>query len=713
VAAGPAALWRLAEEHGLLPGYVDVHGIYRPASVRSVCGVLRALGLRVRTPDDANRRLADERRRRPPIGLEPVYTARAHRSVEIVVEATEAAASAPWRIRFRKESGSFRPVPARQVSVDVIGPSRSTNDPAGRIRARLRLGVSWSAGYYELEIGTPRFRFRTFLIVRPRVRRNRSSRGPARRWGVFVPLYAVQSEDTWGCGDFTALDRMVRCAARWGAHVVGTLPLLPSFLGRPYEPSPYRPVSRRFWNEAYVDVTAEPEFRRSPKIRAWASTGGGGERRARLNARPYVDFRGVAALKREALEFMLEELERRPSRRRTEFHRFVRTHADLRRYARFRARQEVTGATENRWRRKSTQSGRHRTGETGEASAYRYHCFAQWLAFGQFERVAHRARRRGVDLYLDLPLGVHPEGSDATGVDHEYAEEASIGAPPDPLFAGGQNWAIPPPDPERLRAQRYSGFIAAVRHHLRVARVLRIDHVMAFHRLYWIPRGASARDGVYVRYRPEEFYAILQVEAARSGATIVGEDLGTVPPEVRPALQRAGILRTYVAQLEWPDPSGRGAPPVPPESVAMLNTHDMPTFGAYWLERRSGARSPPSGRGEGRLPTESLRGAFDRAVRRLARSPARIVLINLEDLWFETRPQNVPGTSGISARNFCRKMRRTLEDIERDRELAKRLSAVGVSRRPEQSIWSRDPPGVGAPGQREPVGPRRSTGSRS
>jgi 4-alpha-glucanotransferase len=185
-----------------------------------------------------------------------------------------------------------------------------------------------------------------------------------------------------------------------------------------------------------------------------------------------------------------------------------------------------------------------------------------------------------------------------------------------------------------------------------VAGVVRIDHAMGMHRLFWIPRGLSAADGVYVRYPAEEWYAILALEAARAGAMVVGEDLGVVPGYVRPAMARHGIYRTYVLPWELTgDPSMAMRPP-PERSFASLNTHDMLPFAAYWhtedprnrdaLVRYLRRRGWLAGHTGHRLPADQ--DVMVACLSELAASKAREVIVNLEDLWLETRPQNVPGT---------------------------------------------------------------------
>src|SRR6266852_6481490 len=111
-------------------------------------------------------------------------------------------------------------------------------------------------------------------------------------WGVFGPLYAVHSETSLGIGDFRDLGELQEWVGGLGGRLVATLPLFATFLDEPFEPSPYSPVSRRFWSEAYVELDALPELEASAAVRAAldeAQAALAGWRRS-----PLVDYAKVA-----------------------------------------------------------------------------------------------------------------------------------------------------------------------------------------------------------------------------------------------------------------------------------------------------------------------------------------------------------------------------------------------------------------------------------
>jgi 4-alpha-glucanotransferase len=213
----------------------------------------------------------------------------------------------------------------------------------------------------------------------------------------------------------------------------------------------------------------------------------------------------------------------------------------------------------------------------------------------------------------------------------------------------------------------------------------------------------DASGGSYVRYPAEELYAVLSVESHRHRSIIVGENLGTVPPEVYEAMEREDLHGMYVVQYEMQPGQELREPPA--KSVASLNTHDMPTFQGYLQsrdvedlqslrfftpdqaraerERRAAIRQgleaalPPEERGRGTKTDDAL---LREMLGSLAQSPARMVIVNLEDLWHETEPQNVPGTH-TERPNWQRKARFSFEEFSTRADVVEPLKRVNELRK--------------------------------
>jgi 4-alpha-glucanotransferase len=154
---------------------------------------------------------------------------------------------------------------------------------------------------------------------------------------------------------------------------------------------------------------------------------------------------------------------------------------------------------------------------------------------------------------------------------------ARIGAPPDAFNQHGQDWGMPPWHPRRLEQRRYEPLRDMLRSLLRHSGGVRVDHILGMFRLWWIPEGATAREGTYVSYDADAMLGVVALEAERAGAVVVGEDLGTVPDRVRTTLSDRGVLGSSVLWFERAE-----VEPWREAAVATVTTHDLPTV-LGWL----------------------------------------------------------------------------------------------------------------------------------
>jgi 4-alpha-glucanotransferase len=188
-----------------------------------------------------------------------------------------------------------------------------------------------------------------------------------------------------------------------------------------------------------------------------------------------------------------------------------------------------------------------------------------------------------IGLYRDLAVGVSEGGAEIWGNKDLYCVDASIGAPPDVLGPLGQTWGLPPMDPIKLYEQAYQPIIDLFSSNMHASGALRIDHVMALLRLWWVYKGDHASQGGYVCYPVEDLLGILALESQRNQSLVIGEDLGTVPQEIRSTLAENGMYSYRVFLFEQAEDGGFYAPEhYPEQSMATLTTHDMPTLIGYW-----------------------------------------------------------------------------------------------------------------------------------
>lgn len=675
-------LHRLARLYGVEISYPDYTGQHRYAAPQTLLAVLRALGAPVeRLPDvpDALRARAAAHWQRC---CEPVAVVWEGRPAQLDLRLPAEKMTGRADCRLQLENGATLRWVVALASLPVAAATTVEGVQYERRQLPLPPGLPW--GYHRLTLHLPARAAEVFIIAAPHRAYAPPAGAAGRLWGVFLPLYALRSRRNWGAGDFTDLKNLLRFVRPLGGGLAGTLPLLPAFLDEPFSPSPYEPVSRLFWNEFYLDIGQVPELRRSPEAQDLFHTPAFQAAIKSLRAAPLVDYRRGMEVKRRVLECCAQTLFAENSARLAALRRWAAKNPAVRDYARFRATVEKQRTGWPAWPDR-LQRGMLQAGDYAPETA-RYHLYVQWLAHEQLQALAAQARENGQRLYLDLPVGVHRHGYDVWRERRAFVPAVNAGAPPDAFFTGGQDWGVPPLHPEQIREQGYRYYIACLRHHLRHAGILRLDHVMGLHRLYWVPRSLPAREGVYVRYRAGEFYAVLTLESRRHQALLVGEDLGTVPDYVRTAMACHQICRMYVLPFETTGIHARPLRPAPEDALACLNTHDMPPFAAYWRQHKKDAAAGAAWpvyfyrRGLLNTPTRQTKDMLRSCLAYLAAGRARLFMVNLEDLWLETAPQNVPGTTDTPL-NWRRKTRYTLEECSANPEIVATLRRIDQLRK--------------------------------
>jgi len=541
-------------------------------------------------------------------------------------------------------------------------------------------------------------------------------------WGLSVQLYTLRSTRNFGIGDFADLREIIQLAAPLGCDVVGLNPLHALFPAEPNHFSPYSPSSRLFLNILYIAIDDVPEFHNCVAAQDLCAEASFQSELDALRAKANVDYESVAALKLRILHLLYAEFRHAQDTTRLQaFSGFVERRGEaLKLHATFDAldahfRSSIRSgwlAWPVEYRDPASTAVRRFAAE--HAELVEFFMYAQWLADEQLAAAQSFATTCGmrIGMYGDLAVGANPDGSEVWSNQALYVPGASVGAPPDPLALNGQDWGIPPIDPFTLRAQHYGRFVDLLQSNMHRMGALRIDHVMSLFRLWWVPRGLNSVQGVYVHYPLEDLMQRLAHESSQARCLVIGEDLGTVPDEVRQAMERFQLYHYKVLLFEK---NGDGRFKLPHEyvhhAVATATTHDLPPLKAWWsgedLSLRDRLKLYPNeevaqrqhserdtdrvallralvtaGLWEWRegeqLPPFSL--TLARAIHLyLGATHAALVLVQLEDLIGMTDPVNVPGTHTEHA-NWQRKLTTSSADIFSNVEVGEALRALSKAR---------------------------------
>lgn len=520
-----------------------------------------------------------------------------------------------------------------------------------------------------------------------------------RSWGLSVQAYALRSARNWGIGDFEDMARLAEFAAKLGADFIGVSPLHALFMADPTRISPYSPSSRNFLNALLIAPDRIPgydDLPKRPNLDADLET---------LRQTELIDYVGVHRAKLPILEELFALFLKSGSleAKDTFEHYCYEQGKPLEIHALYEALSEHIvaqggNAAWGTWPEEYRNPDNIAVRDFARAAKTRiaFHAWLQWIADAQLADAQARARTAGmrIGLYLDLAVGISPDGSRSWLAGPAIAREARIGCPPDPFSALGQDWGLVPFSPIGLAEERLEPFRSVLRANMQHAGALRIDHAMGLQRLYWIPEGSTATDGAYVAYPFRELLEGVAEESWISQTIVIGEDLGTVPPGFTDTMVRAGLLSYQVFYF-----TERGGVWMPPhayrrEAMVCASTHDLPTLKGWWISNdinwrvRSGRateteavvqrqdrmidrkrlldalmgaqalKPDPAYAASAEMPDDVLVAAH----RFLAATPCRLFAVQLDDALGLTEQANLPGTVDEHP-NWRRKIPLTIETL--------------------------------------------------
>ncbi|HEX9627877.1 MAG TPA: malto-oligosyltrehalose synthase [Acidiferrobacterales bacterium] len=729
-----ALLDRLCRLYGIDTEFTDIWGERHHVAAEDLSLLLAAMGVDIHDGDALAAALARREALVWKRCLAPVRVVRAAEGapqIGFTLPATRAGETLHWRLDLESgegHAGELRPADLpRDGSQDLDGTRYE--------RYLFTLPIDAPLGYHRFQLradGAALSGDCQRLIVTPATCHVPDTLRDGRAWGPAVQLYGLRSARNWGMGDYTDLAEIAAGGAALGAATVGVNPLHAMFPHNPEHASPYSPSSRLFLNILYIDVEALPEYRESPAAQQWVGDPDFQARLAVLRDSALVDYRGVAAAKLPPLARLFHFFGEHDLAAGTGSGRAFRAFQDaggedLFRHALYEALQAHFHRQDPALWGWPVWPEDYRHPESPAVAAFadahaeqvEFYQYLQWCADRQLGAAAARARDAGMalGLYQDLAVGVDRGGAETWSHQVLFALEAAVGAPPDDFNLHGQNWGLPPFIPTELREQAYAPFIATLRAAMRHAGALRIDHVMGLMRLFWVPPGRSAAHGAYVLYPFEDLLGILALESRRNECVVIGEDLGTVPDAVREAMTRYRIL-SYRLLYFSKDAHGQFLTPdaFPAQALAAVSTHDLPTVAGFWqgrdLQERAELGLFPSaeqrdrqilGRAEDRarllfalereglLPegmttdpasSPEMTPQLARAIHRyVARAPARIMLVQLEDVLGQWRQVNLPGTTDERP-NWRLKLDLELGALSGDERLVQMAAALRAERAP-------------------------------
>ncbi len=690
-----------ARAWGVETDYWDIWGKQHHASTALESAILASLGVDLSSPGTLAAAIERRHHRQQRAPLAPTIFLTSGLPQEIPVSLDADVADSTATLRIQLELGGQIEI---QVALEQAAQGR-----------RILLTSELPLGYHELtlEVGGRSFG-PSRLIVCPRQVYAPEQLESGRAAGLAISLYGLRSQRNWGCGDTTDLQALTDwLVQRAGTSFIALNPLHAIQNRQPYNTSPYLPNSIFYRNAIYLDVEAIAEFDSCARANELFRSARVQKEIGALRAAELVEYERVYALKLRFLALLfqtfLNDQWRKDTPRANELKQYIAREGDL--LHRFAVHSALDRAIHKQcpdvWNWRGWPEQYQDPGSEATLAFARKHWrsvlffkYVQWQLDVQFEAAQRHAVERGltIGLYHDLALATDRFGSDLWAHRDFFVSGCRVGAPPDGFSPKGQDWGFPPPNSDRHFEDGYCLFAESIRKNSRHGGALRIDHVMRFFRLYWIPDGLEATEGTYVRDRFENLLSILALESVRNRVIVIGEDLGTVPDEAREVLHRFGILSYRLLYFEQ-DPSGHFRPPeqYPRDALVSATTHDLPTLAGFWTGKDIEVR-----REAGLLPDEqayrNMRGDRAREKQKLldllkdrrllpdwfprdqaqvpeltgelhnavvgflASTPSKLMVLNQEDLLKQVEQQNLPGST-TEYPNWRHKMKCTLEEL--------------------------------------------------
>jgi 4-alpha-glucanotransferase len=701
-----ARLWRID------PEYWDIWGRKHITSDETKRAILQGLGVRAETAESLRGSIEARRRKEWTRLAPPCVVVTQNTAVDLPLHAPAELSEETASVEIREETGAIHLLEFALGSYPECG--AADLDGGRYVRKQVPLPAGLPLGYHDVHVRLGGLRQATRLIVAPvRAYAHPALANGGKAAGIALALYGIRSARNWGCGDLRDLHGIVDWIADDAqASFIALNPLHAIYNRRPYNASPYLPECIFYLNYLYLDVESIADFQESRRAQRLWSQPETQRQLAALRDSEYVEYEQVGAWKLRFLKLAFAGFLRKHrsgSERALQFSRFLADEGDLlRRFATYCALDEHLHARNPDMWTWPDWPAPYQDPDSPETQAFRkrhwrlflFYCYVQWQLSMQLAAAQAYTRQRGlaIGLYHDLALATDRFGADLWAHRPFFVSGCRVGSPPDDFAPKGQDWGFPPPSSEEHRENGYRLFTESIRKNCRHGGALRIDHVMRFFRLFWIPEGADATAGAYVRDVYEDLIRILALESVRQEVVIVGEDLGTVEPFVRETLDRFGVLSYRLFYFEKrADGEFKTYGEYPARALVSSTTHDLPTLAGFWTGEDIEAR-----RRAGMFPDDAMyrRQVEERGIEKqkvldllhslellpayvptaaalvpemtgdlhnavigfLALTPSQLLAVNQEDLTKEIAQQNLPATTWQYP-NWSRKMKFTLEEL--------------------------------------------------
>ncbi|MDH5655965.1 MAG: 4-alpha-glucanotransferase [Spirochaetia bacterium] len=663
---------KLAELYGILHDFYDISGRHFVADFETKKKLLQTMKIDVSSSEKASLSLECYEEKLNQKILQPVYVF--FSGEEILIPAVFSRYSGEnYSFTVFQENGEIKKISA---GVKEVYPQKIYQIESA-VRVFSLNGWDQTEGYHKIELvaeDSGEHIATSELILCPK--KCYAGEQDKKLKGLAVQIYALNSEANSGIGDLGDLQLLSGYAAEMKLDLIGVSPLHALFSGNRLHISPYSPSSRIFFNTNHLSLQAVQEWDEASEIIYLENK----NLIEKEKEKSEIDYGRILAVKHHLLRNLFEIFYSneylRETARKKDFDSFCSEQGEaLELHALYESLYEkfaeegrfgFTNWPESFQNPEGKEAAQFKKDNEKEILFFKY---GQWIFSEQLKQTVKLCRKKNIGLYLDLAVGSVCDGSEVWSRKDLFAQDVSIGAPPDPFSPTGQKWGLCPPIPFRMAEESFQSFRMLLNANMTQGGMIRLDHAMALNRTYWVLDEKG--NGSYVRYPFRELTGILALESNRKQCMVIGEDLGTVPEGFREEMLERNIFSWKVLYFEKGDDGSFKDPgSFPFLSIATVNTHDLPTVFGYlksediFLRKRLGIFNEEKTQeelhsrerdienlllllkkeGYSDLSKDDPTRMIDALHSLLSRSGSSMVLYSLHDILYDARQPNLPGT---------------------------------------------------------------------
>lgn len=475
-----------------------------------------------------------------------------------------------------------------------------------------------------------------------------------RHSGILLPLFSMNSESDFGCGDTASLREWIAAAEEMGLDVIEILPIneMPPKTNCPYTSMTAFAIDPIFLSIKDVE-NLSPEIAgkiSSREFRSWVK-----EQRKK----DYIDYDEI---KRVKFELMWQQY--------LHFKKLCSNAPELKKnfddykwyngywlndYAIFRRMKDVFGWTswthwDEKYRNRDPKALEEFEKENFDQ--IEYFKYIQWEIEKQWKRVREEAEEAKIKFFGDLPFMVNQESADVWSRQKDFRIDLEAGAPPDAFSADGQKWGLPAYNWDEVLRNNFEWWRLKVKKFSEFYDIFRIDHMVGFFRTWVIPHDRNLKPDFDLKdekLQEERGRAFLKAVISASPMLPIAEDLGVIPDYVYRVLKELDVCGYKVMRWEKnKDGSYKRPEDYDRISFATTSTHDNEPMAIWWEQAETKEKKlfwEMICDGKEPLP-HSYKSARDRVLEKAFRANSCFAVFPIQDIIATRERVNEPNTVG-------------------------------------------------------------------